>query len=473
MALFNEQEFYPTPPEVVERMISGATVSNKIILEPSAGSGNIVDILLKYGATEVIACEHNDKLRSLLSMKCDILCSDFFDLKSEDVSHIDMIVMNPPFSNADKHILHAYNIAPGGCEIIALCNETLVEDRRWSSSTGSSVLKEILETEGSYESFGDCFNNSDVERRANVSVACLRIFKPKTDQEEFADYFSTEEEVEEQQNGIMPYDFVRDVVNRYVGSIKLFDGVMEASNNINQMASLFSNYGITFGAHTTNSSNGDVTSITKAKYKKYLQKRAWDYIFDKMNMGKFVTRGVKEDINRFVEKQENVPFTMGNIYLMIEMVIKTHGGRMGKVLIETFDNICSYSAENNTAGEKWKTNSDYKVNKRFIIPYMTKHDNRWPSHYVQLSYSTRADLTDIEKSFCYLTGQSIDNIRTIENLIRDNKIQWGEKYETTFFYVRSYKKGTMHFEFKDKKIWDLFNLRVAEAKGWQLPKAKL
>ena len=30
--------------------------------------------------------------------------------------------MNPPFSNADKHILHTYEIAPRGCKIIALCN---------------------------------------------------------------------------------------------------------------------------------------------------------------------------------------------------------------------------------------------------------------------------------------------------------------------------------------------------------------
>ena len=38
--------------------------------------------------------------------------ADFLTVKSEQISHIDFIVMNPPFSNADKHILHAYEIAP-------------------------------------------------------------------------------------------------------------------------------------------------------------------------------------------------------------------------------------------------------------------------------------------------------------------------------------------------------------------------
>ena len=281
-----------------------------------------------------------------------------------------------------------------------------------------------------------------------------------------------EEENEQQQEGIMSYNFIRDIVNRYVGAVKLFDGVMEAANSINEMAKPFSDYGITFGAYTRSSSDSVPKGISKAFYKKYLQKRAWRHIFGLMNMDKYVTKGVREDINRFVEKQVDVPFTMENVYRMIDLIIKTQGNRMEQVLIEAFDNICSYSSENSSAGEKWKTNSDYKVNKRFIIPYMTEYEARWPTTHVSLSYRCRADLDDMERAFCYLTGQNIDTIRTINNLIRDNKVLWGEKYETTFFYIRCYKKGTMHFEFKDTKTWDSFNLRVAKAKGWQLPKGR-
>ena len=47
--MFN-QEFYPTPAEVIEIMLQGETIENKTILEPSAGKGDIVDYLNEYGA---------------------------------------------------------------------------------------------------------------------------------------------------------------------------------------------------------------------------------------------------------------------------------------------------------------------------------------------------------------------------------------------------------------------------------------
>ena len=39
-----------------------------------------------------------------------------------------------------------------------------------------------------------------------------------------------------------------------------------------------------------------------------------------MNMEKYVTSGVMKDINKFVETQEKVPFTMKNIYKMLEII---------------------------------------------------------------------------------------------------------------------------------------------------------
>ena len=49
MSIFNK-DFYPTPIEVIDRMMLGVDVANKVILEPSAGSGAIVDYLYKHGA---------------------------------------------------------------------------------------------------------------------------------------------------------------------------------------------------------------------------------------------------------------------------------------------------------------------------------------------------------------------------------------------------------------------------------------
>ena len=92
-SIFN-RDHYPTPVAVIERMLLGEEIYGKTILEPSAGAGNIVDYLQANGAKEVVASEINDKLRSILSRKCTVIGDDFLKVTAEQVSHIDMIVMN-------------------------------------------------------------------------------------------------------------------------------------------------------------------------------------------------------------------------------------------------------------------------------------------------------------------------------------------------------------------------------------------
>ena len=65
MALFNEKDFYPTPENVILQMIEGYNFEGKTVLEPSAGKGNIVDVLLSNGAS-VIACEKNEDLKKIV-----------------------------------------------------------------------------------------------------------------------------------------------------------------------------------------------------------------------------------------------------------------------------------------------------------------------------------------------------------------------------------------------------------------------
>ena len=48
-------DHYPTPKSAIERMLQGVVVSGKIVLEPSAGAGNIVDYVKGIGASQVIA----------------------------------------------------------------------------------------------------------------------------------------------------------------------------------------------------------------------------------------------------------------------------------------------------------------------------------------------------------------------------------------------------------------------------------
>lgn len=461
-------DLYPTPKEVILKMLQSIDVSNKVILEPSAGTGNIVDCLKELGAKEVIACEIDSNLRKILSNKCHIIDHDFLQLTSDKVSHIDMIIMNPPFLADESHILHAYDIAPAGCIIISLCNYSILDNRY---SRIRKQVAELAELYGRFENFGDCF--STAERKTDVQVGCIWIYKQGKNENEFDGFFDLHDYEADEINGsgIVKYDFIQDIVSRYVESVKMFDAVDEANNRItNSIKGVTERFSISFGAHYT--SNEQRSEITRQVFKKELQKAAWNNIFNKLNMQKYVTRGVLANINKFVEQQIHVPFTVRNVYKMIHLIAGTHGQRMDQVLVEAFEKICSFSHDNSSAGEKWRTNSDYMVNRKFIKPYVCEFDSRWPTSFVNLNIRSSESLEDIVKALCYLTGKQYDSVPKLRDIInRNTNVYWGEWCNWGFFKVKGFKKGTMHFEFIDEEVWEKFNRKVAEIKGWNLPKS--
>jgi hypothetical protein len=512
--MFNDNpDFYPTPLSVIEQMCMGVEIENKHILEPSAGKGNIIDYLKPLGA-KISACEIHPDLALIVMSKADrFLKPDFLKVEQGDISHIDCIIMNPPFSKQEDHILHAWDIAPEGSRIISLCNHTSIERCNY---TKQMKIYEIVKLHGSLERLGNVFDTA--ERSTNVTVGLINIFKPVTNPDiEFDEYFDMGDVyVEQSEEGLTQFNEINAIVGRYVGSIKIFDETIAATDKMNAMAGPINTYtNIHFGAFQSDR-NSSLIQVSRETYKKELQKSAWRVVFQKFKIEKFMTTKVRETLNAFIEKQVHVPFTAKNIYRMIEMIIGTHKSRLEGVLVEAFERICSYAYTNSTAGEKWKTNSDYKVNRRFIHPYICEWDHRWPKHTVSLNCRSYDKLDDINKALCLLTGKNYENIISISNFFRysyklvikgttdyyggyhgcDDKyesldryrkelekkenisleiihhppFEWGQWYEWGFFRVRGYKKGTMHFEFIDEKVWELFNRRVAEIKGWRLPR---
>ena len=89
-------DFYPTPREVIERMMMDESVCGKTVLEPSAGKGNIVDWLNENGAAQVIACEKDPNIRKLLNGKCEIIADDFLSITSEQVIEFVKSVLDLP-----------------------------------------------------------------------------------------------------------------------------------------------------------------------------------------------------------------------------------------------------------------------------------------------------------------------------------------------------------------------------------------
>lgn len=452
--MFNK-DFYPTPENVILQMIEGYNFEGKTVLEPSAGKGNIVDVLLSNGAS-VIACEKNEDLKKIVESKCNVIASDFLSVNSSDISHVDYIVMNPPFSAEEKHILHAWDIAPSGCIIISLCNLNTI---KYASNNQQYRLKSIVRDFGSYEDLGNCFSIS--ERKTDVDIALIRITKPGEKNDEFKGFFMEEQEEEKQVNGIMEYNFVRDLVNRYVASVKLFDKQLELGEQMNALTNNFYSSKLSFVI----TEDGKIKM--RSDFKKDLQKSGWNFIFKKMNMQKYTTRGLRDDINKFVEKQQNFPFTMKNIYTMLELVIGTTSQRMDKALLEVFDKLTEHYHENRYNVEGWKTNSHYLINEKFILPYVV--EKGWSGQMQGRICNSNHDMVeDMLKAMCYITGTNYDRCISLSNFIREKKCEFGKWYTWEFFEIKGYMKGTMHFKFKDEKVWGNFNQRIAKIKGYPL-----
>ena len=99
---------------------------------------------------------------------------------------------------------------------------------------------------------------------------------------------------------------------------------------------------------------------------------------------------------------------------------------------------------------------------------MCDYDSRWKSDRVSIRYESGNKLDDIVKALCYMTGQQFDSNwdASLKGFFNKNNIPYGEWVEWTFFRVKGFKKGTMHFEFLDENLWCTFNQRVAKIKGW-------
>ena len=357
---------------------------------------------------------------------------------------------------------------PQGCTIVALCNTETIDF--YSRGANRRMLHQVIKENGRSECLGQVFSKS--ERTTDVNVSLVKLYKPGTGENEFEGFFTDDVDLDELNpgvEGLMPYNAVRDIVNRYVMAVSKFDAAMAAANEINDLTKDNNCFRIRFGAFNENH------QVTRDQYKNELQKASWRWIFQKLDMQRFVTKSVREKINQLVESQQAVPFTMKNVYRLLDMLVQTHGQRMQSTLEEAFDKICSFSAENSTAGEKWKTNSNYMVNRKFIVPGITRYMSYnyvTSPHYVDIytynGYDTAMD--DVHLALCHLTGTPppTGHDDRFSWSIKDSRIPWGEWGEWGFFRVKGFKKGTMHFEFKDEEVWARFNQAVASARGWQV-----
>jgi protein-L-isoaspartate O-methyltransferase len=121
-------QLFPTPPELAARVVELANIEPGVtVLEPSAGTGNLVKAIRESVDTEVVGVEVNRELcrhleKRFESYELQVRCADFLTCNG-DLGLFERIVMNPPFENGSdiKHIEHALHMLKPGGRLVAIC----------------------------------------------------------------------------------------------------------------------------------------------------------------------------------------------------------------------------------------------------------------------------------------------------------------------------------------------------------------
>lgn len=216
----NYKEFYPTPEELVNKMLDGVNLNYvKTVLEPSAGKGNIIQGLknhARYQNLDIDCIEINKDLRNCLKGAGYRVVGDDF-LTYTTMKQYDLIVMNPPFSNGDAHLMKALKMQQRhGGAVIALVNAETI--RNPYTNLRKELVQLIENAGGTAEYIEHAF--LEAERQTEVEVALVRVKFPEPERiSSIMDKLQKEKAVKEhdpvEQQFLADNDFIKAIVDQY------------------------------------------------------------------------------------------------------------------------------------------------------------------------------------------------------------------------------------------------------------------
>lgn len=157
----DEFEFFPTPPDIVDRLMELADVRpGMAVLEPSAGRGAIAFACANAGATvDCYELMEANRLALTADIRVRVVGADFMDGTIDTV--YDRVVMNPPFARqADiRHVTRALEfIRPTGLLVsvmsagVAFRNNGLTTDFRSMVESRGGFIESL--PDGAFKSSG-------------------------------------------------------------------------------------------------------------------------------------------------------------------------------------------------------------------------------------------------------------------------------------------------------------------------------
>ena len=380
--------------------------------------------------------------------------------------------MNPPFSNGDDHLLKAWDFLHDG-EIVCLLNEETIKN---PFTPSRKRLAAIIEKHGSVDYLGNCF--STAQRKTDVNVAMVHLKKASDDDTiDLWANVSQERETNDDIGGDKNMLAIRDNLGNmqhYYDSAN--EHMLKAFQHIRKASLYMSANGVALrDADKILSMALSNVNSARAEYVKAHRHEAWKNVFEKMEFRKWLDKKQTDQFIRDIERNANVPFTKDNIKGTLQNVFLQRNNLFEQSVVNVFDELTCYYNGNTNHTEGWKTNDSYKVNQKIIFPYGCAFEDRYGGNFRMCWGGSVIDIyNDLDRIMCGLDGQDFAECHTIYQAM-DNKFRilgsnvkapFDNEAESRYFLIKFFKKGTVHLTFKDRELWQRFNVTASKGKNW-------
>ena len=475
----NTEQFYPTPEELLEVILKDVNFKKiNTILEPSAGNGDICDYFRKkadeypyYNRSLDIDCIEINKNRqaTLKGKEYRVIYDNFLDFHTH--KQYDLIVMNPPFAEGEKHLLKALEMQKNGGNVMCILNAETI--RNPYTNERKLLSRKLEECDASIDYYQSAFSQAEVQ--TDVEVAVIKVNIPQAEDTSYI--FEQLQKSSEYAEGKQQWENTALTVDDIVEStIYQYEIELEAGSRLlkeyramePKIMNSFNENGYRKPIITIEVCDKDasINGYVRAVRRKY-----WSALFENPKFTKGMTSEMQKSYLSKVNELANYDFNKYNIRtIQIEMLNHMVKG-IEKCIVDLFDELSyrhSMGCEKNIHYfDGWKTNKAWMINKKVVIPIYDAFSDIWKKFCY--SYNVQEKLSDIEKVFDYLDGTQTQNSALPYILQKAEDEQKSRNIEFRYFTCTFYKKKTCHIIFKDTELLKKFNIFGARQKGWLPP----
>lgn len=480
-----DTQYFPTPRALAIRawqMFQSHNFSR--VLEPSAGQGHLASVTrdaigqrVRIDALE-IDLAHHAALRDEVD---EIVGTDF--LEFQEGGFYSHVIMNPPFAQGARHVLHAWDILWSG-EIVAILN---AETIRNPFSQERQLLVRLIEEHGRVEFVERPFTrsvNPDVEREADVDVALVWLKKPAP-----ADGY-TAEAIERVLAGLredgrdarrerfdigdrdlaLPLDLVEDAVLRFNAAVQAAKEAVEAEARARNFAARMLPAAMRGGNEANPVTPQEVQALWHERYTK-LRGQAWYAILRSTKVSSKLSSSARQRLEAEFERVQRMAFTERNIYAFLQGLSESAWDIQIGMLCDVFDAITRYTSDNAVFYMGWKSNDRHVTQARrikttrFVLPGF-----ECPGWRKSLDFQEAQQLDDIDKVFAMLDGKQKPDAGLVDAFTNPRvfaDLRAGKRVSLSYFDVRYYPgRGTIHFFPTRKDLVDRLNRLVGQHRRW-------